>query len=96
MRSKARIKAARLIITDSFKNCLMRFPRFAPNVFLIPISGARKIPWAVVRLIKFIQASNKINNEINENIRIFETEPFLSLPSTAGSLTNFVQTLSIS
>ena len=77
----AKTNATILIVTDSFKNCFMRFDRLAPNVFLIPISGARIIPCAVVKFMKFIQANSKTKSETKEKIRISETEPLILLSS---------------
>src|SRR4051812_32893567 len=53
--------------TDSDKNCPINWRRNDPTVFLIPTSFARFSLLAVLRFIKFMEASNKTNAPIIQN-----------------------------
>ena len=64
----------------------MSCPRFEPIDFLIPTSVARFSDRAVLKLIKLIHASNKINVPIIPNSHTFSIRPPTCLPFSKSSL----------
>src|SRR5688500_14271680 len=65
---KARIKAIKLINTDSPINCLIKECFSAPRTFLMPTSEERFDERAVDKFIKLIQASRRANKAMEPKI----------------------------
>src|SRR4051794_35971453 len=66
--AKAMIAAKRVTITDSVRNCAIKYLRGEPKTFLTPTSRARFEERAVERFMKLTQAISNIKIAIAEKI----------------------------
>ena len=64
---------------DSVKNCQMSFERIAPRTLRTPISFALLFDRAVVKLVKFIDAINRMKIAIIKNIFTTVLSPVIIL-----------------
>ena len=76
----------RVISIDSVMNCHIRLDRCAPITFLIPISLARVVDWAVVRLMKLRQAMVRIRKATTTNAYTCLAFPFTSISADISDL----------